>query len=46
MKGCRDALTRAGGIGAAVTDIVGFRTPFLGYNDNTFTALTQLGFTR
>src|SRR4051794_15582111 len=44
MKGCKDALTRQGGVGAAATDVVGFRTPFLGYNDNTFAALEQLGF--
>ena len=44
IKGCRDFLTGGGGITATVADIVGFRTPFLGYNDNTFTALTQLGF--
>jgi MYXO-CTERM domain-containing protein len=44
IKGCRDFLTGAGGITASPADIVGFRTPFLGYNDNTFTALSQLGF--
>jgi peptidoglycan/xylan/chitin deacetylase (PgdA/CDA1 family) len=44
IKGCRDALTGGGGITATAADIVGFRTPFLGYNDNTFGALAQLGF--
>ena len=44
IKGCRDALTGAGGIGAGVSDIVGFRTPFLGYDENTFAALGALGF--
>jgi hypothetical protein len=46
IKGCRDALCGGGAnIGASAVDIVGFRTPFLGYNDNTFGALAQLGFT-
>jgi hypothetical protein len=44
IKGCKDALTRPGGVGAAAADVVGFRTPFLGYNDATFSALEQLGF--
>ena len=45
IKGCKDWLTGAGGITATAADVVGFRTPFLGYNDNTFAALTQLGLT-
>ena len=31
------------GLGAA--EVIGFRAPFLSYNDNLFTALQQLGFT-
>jgi hypothetical protein len=44
IKGCKDWLTGATGIKAAVADIVGFRTPYLGYNDNVFATLSQLGF--
>lgn len=32
------------GIGAAASDIVGFRTPFLEYNDATLAAVKELGF--
>jgi MYXO-CTERM domain-containing protein len=40
IKGCKDWL----GTNVGATDVVGFRTPYLGYNDNVFTTLTQLGF--
>ncbi len=32
------------GIGLARTDLPGFRTPFLDYNNNTFTAIQKMGF--
>ncbi len=32
------------GVGVAPEDVVGFRTPFLFYNDNLFKALSQKGF--
>jgi MYXO-CTERM domain-containing protein len=32
------------GIGATANDVIGFRTPFLGYNDNVFKSLTDQGF--
>jgi MYXO-CTERM domain-containing protein len=32
------------GVGAKATDVIGFRTPFLGYNDNVFKSLTDQGF--
>jgi hypothetical protein len=42
---CRDALADPGtGVGVTAAEVSGFRTPFLGYNDHAFTALTQLGF--
>ena len=44
IQSCKDALTGAAGIGASPADVVGFRTPYLGYNDNLFTALTKLNF--
>jgi hypothetical protein len=45
MQGCRDHLVDpTAGIGAVASDVIGFRTPFLGYNDNTFAAASQLGF--
>ena len=34
----------ANGIGIKKEDIVGFRSPFLGYNDNLFSALQNTGF--
>jgi len=53
---CTDWLTRAfvpneeafsigSGPGASLTSIIGFRTPFLSYNDNTMTSLVNQGFT-
>jgi peptidoglycan/xylan/chitin deacetylase (PgdA/CDA1 family) len=42
---CRAALVDpANGIGAKKSEVIGFRTPFLGYNDALFDALTSLGF--
>jgi hypothetical protein len=41
IKGCRTALA---GIGIPENKIIGFRTPYLEYNDFTFTVLTELGF--
>jgi peptidoglycan/xylan/chitin deacetylase (PgdA/CDA1 family) len=41
IQGCKDTLIGAGGIGAKASDVIGFRTPFLGYNDNTFTELVN-----
>src|SRR5207248_10767575 len=32
------------GIGVPRAEIIGFRTPFLAYNDNTFAAVKNLGF--
>lgn len=34
----------ANGIGIPRSDIIGFRAPFLGYNDNLFHALSAMGF--
>ncbi len=45
IKSCKNALTGPDGIGAKSEDVVGFRTPYLGYNDNLFTALTNEKFT-
>lgn len=45
IKSCKDALTGMDGIGAKSEDVVGFRSPYLGYNDNLFTALTNEKFT-
>src|SRR5256885_11367976 len=53
---CTDFLTRAfvpneppfstgSGPGASLASIIGFRTPFLAYNDNTMTSLVDQGFT-
>lgn len=39
-----DKLDEAVGPGVKAADIVGFRTPFLGYNDNVFKALKAAGF--
>jgi peptidoglycan/xylan/chitin deacetylase (PgdA/CDA1 family) len=45
MQQAKDHLTDPqAGIGATAADVIGFRTPFLGYNDHTFSALSQLGF--
>ncbi len=33
-----------GGLGVAREAVVGFRTPFLEYNDNTFATIVQMGF--
>jgi hypothetical protein len=42
---CNQNLTDpAAGIGAKASDIVGFRTPYLGYNANLYPALQSLGF--
>ncbi len=42
IQSCKDALIQ--NIGAKQTDVTGFRTPYLGYNDEVFTALTNLKF--
>ena len=45
IAACRDALVDpAHGIGAHGGDVIGFRTPFLGYNDAVFDALWDLHF--
>ncbi len=45
IQACKDALiSPSEGVGASAAQVIGFRTPFLGYNDATFTALSQLGF--
>jgi peptidoglycan/xylan/chitin deacetylase (PgdA/CDA1 family) len=44
IQSCKDTLTGADGIGAKQNDVIGFRTPYLGYNDAVFTALTNLKF--
>jgi peptidoglycan/xylan/chitin deacetylase (PgdA/CDA1 family) len=44
IQSCRDTLTGPDGIGAKPEEVIGFRTPFLGYNDNLFTALQNLKF--
>jgi len=45
IAACRDTLIDPGiGIGAQLEDVIGFRTPFLGYNDHLFDALWDLGF--
>jgi len=45
IAACRDALADpAAGIGVTPGDVSGFRTPYLGFNDHTFEALTELGF--
>jgi hypothetical protein len=43
IKSCKDTLS--GSIGVKPENVIGFRTPFLAYNDNVFTALTNLRFT-
>lgn len=42
IEGCREALTRYAGIPR--DQIIGFRTPYLAYNADTFKALSLLGF--
>lgn len=44
IQSCKDTLTGPDGIGASPNGVVGFRAPYLGYNDNLFTALTRLRF--
>jgi hypothetical protein len=44
IQGCKDHLTGPSGIGATPNDVIGFRTPYLGYNDHVFTALSNLKF--
>lgn len=44
IRDCENALVDADtGIGVTAADIVGFRTPFLAYNDATFTAVANWG---
>jgi hypothetical protein len=46
IKGAKDTLiSPTAGIGAKDADVIGFRTPFLGYNDATFGALVDQRFT-
>lgn len=45
IQSCKDTLTGIDGIGAKINDVIGFRTPYLGYNDAVFVALTRLHFT-
>jgi peptidoglycan/xylan/chitin deacetylase (PgdA/CDA1 family) len=46
IRACRDSLTSPSeGIGARASDVIGFRAPFLGYNDAVFTALQNLKLT-
>jgi hypothetical protein len=48
MTQCNALLTNSSasvGIGAKASDIVGFRAPYLGYNDAMFTAIQNNGFT-
>lgn len=44
IKSCKETLSGPAGIGAKTSDIIGFRAPYLGYNDNLFTALSDLHF--
>jgi hypothetical protein len=45
IKGARDTLIDAAeGTGARATDVVGFRAPYLGYNDALYSALDSLRF--
>jgi Polysaccharide deacetylase len=44
IKACKDALTGRDGIGAKDADVIGFRAPYLGYNDSMLTALSNLHF--
>ena len=44
IRSCKNTLTGPEGIGAKPPDVIGFRTPYLRYNDNLFTALTNLKF--
>ena len=44
IASCRQHLSGPEGIGAKPSDVVGFRAPYLGYNDAMLTALTNLGF--
>jgi hypothetical protein len=45
IGGARSALIGDGGLGAASSDIVGHRAPFLAYSDAMFEAISQLGLT-
>ena len=45
IGGARSALIGDGGLGAASSDIVGHRAPFLAYSDAMFAAMSQLGLT-
>jgi peptidoglycan/xylan/chitin deacetylase (PgdA/CDA1 family) len=45
IESCKQTLTGPDGIGAKSNDVIGFRTPYLGYNDHVFTALSNLKFT-
>lgn len=42
IQSCKQNLIES--IGAKQNDVIGFRTPYLGYNDAVFTALTNLKF--
>jgi peptidoglycan/xylan/chitin deacetylase (PgdA/CDA1 family) len=44
INACRTALSGNEGIGVKAQDVVGFRAPYLGYNDLLFTALDKLKF--
>jgi len=44
IKSCKDTLTGRDGIGVKPQSVIGFRAPFLGYNDQMFTALNKLNF--
>lgn len=44
IQSCKDALTGPEGIGAEKGEVIGFRAPYLGYNDHMFTALSKLNF--
>jgi hypothetical protein len=45
IKPAKDTLiSPTAGIGAKASDVIGFRTPFLRYNDNTFSALQDQKF--
>ena len=44
LQSCKSTLTGIEGIGARPDDVIGFRTPYLGYNDNVFKALRGLKF--
>ena len=44
IKQCMDWLTKPDGIGVRRDQVIGFRTPFIEYGDNTFTAARNTGF--